>query len=85
MRGLPDDLRDRAHAWAERSAQAQGLGPTVEEGAVLRSVATLLDRKRSGAPDRGQPGLVELVVARPSGANDQVIEDGSDDALLPGQ
>lgn len=82
MRGLPDDLRDRARAWAERSAQAQGLGPTVAEGEVLRSVVVLLDGGRSGPPDRLKPGVVEAVVATPGGGDDQVVEDGGDDLLL---
>lgn len=82
MRGLPDELRERAHAWAERSAQEQGLGPTVAEGEVLRAVAVLLGAL-SGAPDGGQAALVETVVARPAGADDEMVEDGGDDLLLP--
>lgn len=81
MRGLPDELRDRAHAWAERSARDQGLGPTVAEGDVLNAVAVLLG-VRSGPPDRGQAGVVEAVVSTPPGVDDQVVEDGGDDLLL---
>jgi hypothetical protein len=79
--GLDDDLRAAAHRWAEETAQAQGLGPTVD-GEVLASVALLLGAKGSGAPDRGKPGRVELVETGPAGANDDVIEDGGDDLLL---
>jgi hypothetical protein len=73
MRGLPDDLRDAARAWAEQTAQEQGLGPTVAGGDVLHRVVVLLDGKRSGAPDRRQTGGVELVVAPPGGSDDEVV------------
>jgi hypothetical protein len=80
--GLDDDLRSAAHRWAEETAQAQGLGPRVD-GEVLASVAVLLGAKGSlGAPDRVEPGRVELVEAASAGADDDVIEDGSDDLLL---
>lgn len=81
MRGLPDDLRDRVRAWAEETAQAQGLGPTVLEGDVLRSVVVLLEG-RSGAPLRQDAGLVEQVVAPPAGLDHDVVDDGGDDLLL---
>ena len=81
MPGLDDDLRAAAHRWAEETAQAQGLGPKVE-GELLASVALLLGAKGSGAPDRIEPGRVELVEAASAGADDDVIEDGGDDLLL---
>ncbi len=82
MPGLADDLRANAHRWAEESAQAQGLGPTVS-GEVLASVALLLGANRSGTPDGAQARVVER--ARPAHAgrsDDEVIDDGGDDLLL---
>ena len=85
MRGLADDLREAAHAWAEQTAQAQGLPAQVEQVDVLRDIAQLLGlRGDSGAPDRVQPGRVEAVEAAPAGSNDDMIEQGGDDLLLPG-
>ena len=82
MRGLPDDLRAAAHAWAEQTAQAQGLGPRVAAGEVLASVA-LLFAPGSDPPDGRQPRVVKAVQAGAAGANDQVIEHRGDDLLLP--
>jgi hypothetical protein len=80
--GLDDDLRAAAHRWAEETAQAQGLGPKVD-GEVLASVAVLLGAEgSSGAPDRIEPGRVELVEAASTGTDDDVFEDGGDDLLL---
>lgn len=84
MRGLPDDLRAAAHAWAEQTAQAQGLGPRVGADAVLASVA-LLFAPGSGPPDGRQPRVVKPVQAGAAGAHVQVVEHGGDDLLLPGE
>ena len=41
---------------------------------------------RSGAPDRGEAARVELVVTGSGGGRDgDVVEDGGDDRVLPGQ
>lgn len=88
MSGLPDDLREQARAWAEETAAAQGFPARVERPDVLRSVAVLLGSdevgESSGAPDRRQPRRVEPVEAPPAWTNDDMIDDGGDDLLLPG-
>ena len=88
MSGLPDGLRERARAWAEATAAAQGFPARVERPDVLRAVAVLLGsdqaRESSGTPDRRQPRRVEAVEAPPAWSNDDMIEDGGDDLLLPG-
>jgi hypothetical protein len=84
MRGLPDELRAAARAWAEQTAQAQGLGPRVGAGEVLVSVA-LLFAPGSGPPDGRKTRVVEPVETSPAGADDQVVEHGRDDLLLPGE
>ena len=88
MSGLPDSLREQARAWAEATATAQGFPARVERPDVLRSVAVLLGsekvRQDSGAPDRRQPRRVEAVEAPPTWTNDDMIDDGGDDLLLPG-
>ena len=88
MSGLPDDLREQARTWAETTAAAQGFPARVERADVLRSVAVLLGadevREDSGAPDRRQPRRVEPVEAPPAWSNDDMIDDGGDDLLLPG-
>jgi hypothetical protein len=50
--GLDDELRDRAAAWAEETAVAQGLPARVEDVEVLRDVCELLGLCRSDPPDR---------------------------------
>jgi hypothetical protein len=86
--GLPDTLRQQARAWAEETAAAQGFPVRVERAEVLRSVAVLLGsdqaRESSGAPDGRKPRRVEAVEAPPAWTNDDMIEDGGDDLLLPG-
>jgi hypothetical protein len=52
--GLDDDLQERAAAWAEETALAQGLPPRVEDLEALRNVCELLGLRRSDAPDRPQ-------------------------------
>jgi hypothetical protein len=83
--GLTDSLRAAAREWAERTADAQGLPLRVSQADVIRSVIVLLGVKpaRSGAPDRSKPGGIEAVVASPGRSDDDVIEDGGDDLLLP--
>ena len=87
MPGLTDDLRAAAHEWAERTAVAQGLPPRVTQADVIRSVTVLLGVKpeRSGAPERGKPRGIEAVVTPAGGTDDDVIEDGGDDLLLPSE
>ena len=65
MRGLPDDLRDDARAWAVQTAQDQGLGPKVS-GEVLASVALLFETS-SGPPDGRKPGVVKPVQSGSAG------------------
>lgn len=88
MSGLPDDLRAQARAWAEETAVAQGFPLRIERADVLRAVAVLLGSDQapadSGAPDRGKPRRVEAVEAPPAWSNDDMLEDGGDDLLLPG-
>jgi hypothetical protein len=85
--GRTDDLRAAAQEWAERTAAAQGLPPQVTQADVIRTVTVLLDIKpvRSGTPDRGKPRRIETVVTPSRGTNDDVIEDGGDDLLLPSE
>lgn len=88
MSGLPDDLREQAQVWAEATAIAQGFPARVERPDVLRSVAVLLGsdevREESGAPDRRKPRRVEAVEAPPAWTDDDMLDDGGDDLLLPG-
>jgi hypothetical protein len=72
--GLDDELREAAAKWAEETAVAQGLPARVEDLDVLRNVCELLGLSGSGPPDRAQARVVELVVAAPTGADDDVIE-----------
>jgi hypothetical protein len=87
--GPTDELRAAAAAWAEQSALAQGLPAKVEQAEVLRAVAVLLGMKAkhsgSGAPDGSEPGRVEAVIAAPAWSDDDVVEHGGNDLLLPGQ
>lgn len=85
-----------ARVWAAESCAGQGLPIRVCDLAVLSAVAGLLGAAHGGSrvaasrpaglgpPDRGEAGGVELVVAAPAGADDQVVEDSSDDRVLPG-
>ena len=83
--GLTDDLRTRARQWAERSCLDQGLALKISDPRTLRDVAQLLGASVDGSdpPDRLQPGGVEAVVAAPAGADDDMVEDGSHDRVLP--
>jgi hypothetical protein len=54
MRGLDDELRADAQAWAEQTAIEQGLPARVEDLEVLRQVAELLGLRESDAPDGAQ-------------------------------
>jgi hypothetical protein len=88
VRGLPDDLGAEAHAWAERTAREQGLPVKVERPDILRAVAVLLGASAEGAgsaaPDRRYPRRVETVEAPPAWTNEDMLQDGGDDLLLPG-
>lgn len=75
MRGLDEQLRAEARAWAEETAVAQGLPAKVADHDVLREVATLLGLKgASVAPDGRQARAVEAVEAAPARADDDVLE-----------
>jgi hypothetical protein len=75
VRGLDDELRAQAQAWAEETAQAQGLPARVTDHEVLRDVAALLGLKgASVAPDGLQAASVEAVEAAPAGADDDVLQ-----------
>ena len=76
VRGLDDNLRAQARAWARETALAQGLPAKVEDHDVLRSVATLLGLKgaASVAPDGSQARGVEAVVPAPAGSDDDVLQ-----------
>ena len=83
--GLTDDLRECARAWAERSCLDQGLAVRISDPRTLRDVASLLGVNVGGSdpPYGGQAVGVEAVVPAPAGTDDDVIEDGSDDRVLP--
>lgn len=75
MRGLDDELRAQAQAWAEATARAQGLPARVAEQYVLRDIAALLGMKaRSVTPERLQARGVEAVQPPPAGADDDVLK-----------
>jgi hypothetical protein len=94
---MTDPIIVAAHAWVEESCAAQGLPLRVADPAVLAAVAGLLGVAPGGSrvaasspassdpPDGGETARVELVVAAPSGADNDVVEDGGDDRVLPGQ
>ena len=84
-RGLTDDLQACARHWAERSCLDQQLPLKISDPRTLRDVAQLLGASVDGSdpPDRLQPGGVEAVVPAPTGADDDVVEDGGHDRVLP--
>ena len=84
-------------AWVEASCVSQGLPVHVTDLGVLGQVAGLLGAAPGvsreaprrpaaglGTPDGREPGRVEAVVAAAGGCDDDVIEDGGDDRVLPG-
>jgi len=98
VRGLPEELRKQARAWAKASCADQGLAVLVTDPAVLSRVAGLLgapsgrqavgDSSRpadeSGSPDRLEPAGLEAVDSGPTGPDEYVVEQGRDDRVLPG-
>jgi hypothetical protein len=84
-RGLTDDLRTRARQWAERSCLEQGLALKISDPRTLRDVAQLLGASVEGShpPDGIQARGIEAVVATAPGTDDDVVEDGGDDRVLP--
>lgn len=76
--------------WVDASCAAQGVPIKVTDTKALGAVAELLGvrqvTRRSDAPDRGEARRVELVGAAPlAGLDDQVVEHGRDDGLLPAE
>lgn len=55
MPGLDDSLRERAAAWAEETACAQGLSRRIEDMEVLRNICELLGLRESDAPYGAKP------------------------------
>lgn len=94
---MTDPTTVAARVWAEESCAAQGLPVKVSDLVVLAAVAGLLGAThgesrvaassptRSDPPDRREAAGVELVETTPTGADNQVVEDGGDDPVLPGQ
>ena len=82
--GQQDDLRACARAWVERSCLDQQIPLKITDPKTLREVAALLGA-RSDPPDGAEPARVEPVEAAPAGADNQVIENGGDDPMLPSQ
>ncbi len=84
-RGLTDDLRTCARQWAERSCLDQGLPLKISDPRTLRDVAQLLGvaDADSDLPDGGEAVGVEAVVPSPTGADNDVVEVGGDDRVLP--
>lgn len=74
MLGLDEQLRARAHAWAEETALAQGLPAKVTDHEVLLNVAALLGLKGSVAPNGRQTGGIEAVEAPPPRPDDDVLQ-----------
>lgn len=87
--GRPEpELAEIAKAWAESTAQAQGLSECITDEAVIAQVAVLLGSGRqlvsSGAPDRLDAPRVELVSSPEGGRDDDPGENSGDDRSLPG-
>jgi len=98
--GLPGmtDLATRASAWVDASCAEQGVPVKITDPAVLSQVAGLLGAlpalcrqpvsgpaAPSGPPDGGKPGRIEAVEPLPAAADDNVVEDGGNDRVLPSQ
>ncbi len=94
---MTDPLTVAARVWAEESCAAQGVPLRVADLAVLAAVAGLLGATHGGSrvaasspapsdpPDGAETARVEPVEPALPGADDQVVEDGGDDPVLPGQ
>ena len=85
--GAPDsELAENARAWAERTADAQGLPMGITDDSVIAEVAVLLASGRqwvlSSAPDRLDAVRVEAVPAPQGRLDDDAREDGGDDGAL---
>ncbi len=91
------DLATRASAWVDASCAEQGVAVKITDPAVLSQVAGLLGAlpalcrqpvsgpaAPSGPPDGGKPGRIEAVEALPAAADDNMVEDGGNDRVLPG-
>ena len=78
-------MTDPVLEWVEVSCSAQGLAVKIADSTVLTAVAELLGARQvpsSDAPHRGEAQRVKAVVSASAGADDDVIEDGADNALL---
>ena len=81
------ELAGKAQAWAERTADAQGLPKGVTDESVIAEVAVLLasgrEQVRSGAPDGLDALRLEAVApSDESRVDDDAREDSSDDRSL---
>ena len=63
----------------------QALPLKISDPRTLRDVAQLLGASVEGSdpPDGREPGGIEAVVAAPAGPDDDVVEDGGNDRVLP--
>jgi hypothetical protein len=98
VRGLADELREQARVWAESSCAAQGRAVAITDPGVLSRVAGLLGApsgrqaaggpsmraQASGSPDRFESARVEAVETFATGGDDDMVEHGFDDRVLPG-
>lgn len=88
---------DRLGAWVAASCARHGVPVRVTDALVVARVAVLLGDTTTPAraplavvaglqaPDRVGPVRVELAGARETGGDHDVIDDGGDDRVLPGQ
>ncbi len=74
-------------AWVRATTAAQGLPEKVLDPTILRAVAVLLRPGLAGlpAPRRRYSRRVEPVATTDRRSNDDVVEEGSDDAVLSRQ
>jgi hypothetical protein len=94
--GRADITPEAVRAWVEASCAAQGLAVAVTDLGVVADVAVLLGAasrpqaagapsrrpQQSDTPDRTEPARVEAVEAATTGADDEMVEDGSHDRVL---
>lgn len=97
--GRADITAEAVRAWVEASCAAQGLAVAVTDLGVVAQVAGLLGApsrpqadgapsgrpQRSDTPDGTEPAGVEPVEPAATGTDDEMVEDGGDDRVLPVQ